>query len=148
MEIIYKCIMSLLASVCFGVIFQVRGIKLLFAGLGGLLGWLFYSLSASPFPASTIPRFFVATVSITAFSEWCARAFRAPVSVFLAIALIPLVPGNGIYQTMRYCIRGETELALRACVNTIGIAGALAMGIVVVSSVIRLFFEKPCSPER
>ena len=33
-EIIYKCIMSLLASVCFGVIFQVRGIKLLFAGLG------------------------------------------------------------------------------------------------------------------
>lgn len=81
MEIIYKCIMSLLASVCFGVIFQVRGIKLLFAGLGGLLGWLFYSLSAIPFPASTIPRFFVATVSITAFSEWCARAFRAPVSL-------------------------------------------------------------------
>lgn len=138
-EIAYQCVMSFFASICFGIIFQVRGRKLLFAGLGGLLGWLIYLLGAFPFPSSAIPRFFFATVGITIFSEWCARAMRAPVSVFLVVALIPLVPGSGIYQTMIYCIRGQTSQAVRACVNTVGIAGALAMGIVMVSSVFNLF---------
>lgn len=141
-QIVYECMMSLFASLCFGIIFHVRGIKLLFAGLGGSLGWLVYLLCAVPFPASTIPRYFCATVGITIFAEWCARAFRAPVSVFLAVALIPLVPGNGIYQTMLQCIRGNTSAALHECVNTVGIAGALSMGIVIVSSTVHLFLRQ------
>ena len=141
MSIAYECLMSFLASLCFGIIFQVRGIKLFTAGFGGLIGWLIYLVSAPLFSSSSIPRFFFATVGITIFSELCARVLRAPVSVFLAVALIPLVPGGGIYQTMLYCIHGNTGLALRECVSTIGIAGALAMGVVIVSSVVRLFSE-------
>lgn len=141
-KIIYECLMSLLASVCFGIIFQVRGVKLLVAGVGGLIGWLIYLLSAVPFPSSAIPRYFFATVGMTIFAECCARLLRTPVSVLLAVALIPLVPGGGIYKTMLHCIHGDTALALRECVNTVGIAGAMAMGVVVVSSVVRLFTER------
>ena len=139
---IYQGAMSFCASLCFGIIFQVRGRKLLFAGLGGALGWLIYLLAAVPFADSDIPRYFFATIGITAFAEWCARVLRSPVSVFLAVALIPLVPGNGIYQTMLFCIQGQSAQALRACIHTVGIASALAMGIVVVSSAVSLF-RKP-----
>ncbi len=141
-NLVYQCVMSFFASVCFGIIFQVRGRKLFVAGLGGSLGWLVYLLGACPFPASAIPRYFFATLAITIFAEWAARALRTPVSVFLAVSLIPLVPGNGIYQTMLFCIRGQTSQAVRECINTVGIAGALAMGVVVVSSIVSLFGAK------
>lgn len=139
MKIAYECLMSLLASLCFGVMFHLRGRKLFFAALGGLIGWFIYTLSASYFSTSIIPRYFIATVCITIFAEWCARFFRAPVSVFLAVSLIPLVPGGGIYRTMIYCIRGNTSDALQTCIETVGIAGALAMGIIMVSSIVRLW---------
>lgn len=141
MSAVYQCVISLLASLCFGILFQVRGVKLLVAGMGGLISWLVYLLSAPLSPGSTIPRYFLATLVITAFAEGCARLLRAPVSVFLAIALIPLVPGGGIYRTMLYCIRGETAQALEECVGTFGIAGALAMGIVTVSSAVHLVLK-------
>ena len=134
-QIFFEGVMSFFASLCFGIIFQVRGIKLIFSGLGGALGWLVYLLCAIPFPGSTIPRFFFATVVVTLFAEWCARALRAPVTVFLAVALIPLVPGGGIYQTMLYCVQGNSAAAVTECIRTIGIAGAMSMGVVIVSSV-------------
>lgn len=142
MRLAYECLMSLCASLCFGVMFHLRGRKLMFAGIGGLLGWLVFRLAGNVFPASEIPRYFFATVAITIFAEACARLLRTPVSVFLAVALIPLVPGGGIYRTMLYCIRGSTGEAVRACVSTVGIAGALAMGIVIVSSVVRLMLRR------
>ena len=140
--ILYQCLMSLCASLCFGVIFQVRGVKLAFAGLGGLLSWLIFVLCRIPFPVNDIPRYFFATIAVTVFSEWCARAFRAPVTLFLAVSLIPLVPGNGIYQTMLLAIRGDTGAAASRCIHTVGIAGALSVGILLVSSSVHLFLTR------
>ncbi len=140
-KIIYQSLMSFFACICFAVVFQVKGRYIFFAGLGGLISWLIYLLAATPFPDSEIPRYFISTVVITIYSEVCARVLRSPVTVFLAISLLPLVPGNGIYQTMVYCIEGDTVRALRQCIFTVGIAGALAIGIVVVSSITQLILR-------
>ncbi len=134
--------MSFFACICFAVVFQVKGKHIFFAGFGGLLSWLVYLLAAYPFPESVIPRYFIATVIVTIYSECCARILRSPVTVFLAISLLPLVPGGGIYQTMVYCINGNTVNAVRQCISTIGIAGALAIGIVVVSSIVHLILRQ------
>lgn len=144
-QIIYQSLMSFFACVCFCIVFQVNGKHIFFASFGGLLGWLVYLFAEYPFPDSVIPRYFIATVVITIYSEWCARVRRSPVTVFLAIALLPLVPGSGIYKTMVYCINGDTALALKQCVLTVGIAGALAIGIVVVSSTVQLILGKTSS---
>lgn len=141
-DILYQSLMSFLACVCFAFVFQVKGKHIFFAGLGGFISWFIYLLAAAPFPDSEIPRYFVATIVITIYSEVCARVLRSPVTVFLAISLLPLVPGNGIYQTMVYCIRGDSIRALRQCIFTVGIAGALAIGIVVVSSIVQLILRR------
>lgn len=39
---------------------------------------------------------------------------------------------------MLLCIQGTPEQALSACINTVSIAGAMAMGIMVVSSLFRV----------
>lgn len=132
---------SFLASLAFGILFALRGKKLLMAAVGGAIGWLVYSLGAALLP-SVIPAYFCATCAMTLYSEVCARVLRSPASIFLAPALIPLVPGGGIYETMLYCIRGRSVMAVEAAVRTIGIAGALAMGVVMISTVMRLIPHK------
>lgn len=142
-NILYECTMSFFASLCFGIIFQISGRKLLFSAFGGMLGWLIYALSGIPFSSSSIPCYFLAAIGITLYSECCARTLHAPVSIFLAVSLIPLVPGGGIYQTMLYCIQNSTMLALYTGIHTIGIAGTLALGIGIVSSIFTVFLRLP-----
>ena len=76
----------------------------------------------------------------TLFSEAMARVRRCPVTGYLIIALLPLVPGGGIYEAMLHCVRGDTQMFLSALVRTMGIAGALALGTVLGSSTMRIAF--------
>ena len=56
-----------------------------------------------------------------------------PVTSYLLVALFPLVPGGGIYYTMEHALNGDTELFLDTLMHTLGLAGALAVGVMVVS---------------
>ena len=75
----------------------------------------------------------------SAYAEVMARVFKAPVTGFLTIGILPLVPGGGIYYTMEYCVSGETSQFIETGIHTFAIAGALAIGVLVVSSLVRLF---------
>lgn len=57
----------------------------------------------------------------------------------MTIGILPLVPGGGIYYTMEYCVSGQTELFIETGIHTFAIAGALAVGVLIVSSLVRLF---------
>ena len=54
--------------------------------------------------------------------------FKAPVTGFLTIGILPLVPGGGIYYTMEYCVSGQTSQFIETGIHTFAIAGALAVG--------------------
>ena len=68
-----------------------------------------------------------------------ARVDKVPVIVYLIIALLPLVPGSGMYYTMEYWLTGDEVAFVTTGSHTIMIAGALALGIVLVSSMVRLW---------
>lgn len=134
--ILYQTAASFFASLCFAVLFQVRGRNLVCAAAAGGVCWLVYAVSGAEL--GELPAYFLAAVATTIYAEFFARVLRTPAIVYLATGVIPLVPGGGIYRTMLFCIRGAPEEALSACINTIGIAGAMAMGIVIVSSFVRM----------
>lgn len=135
-QILYQTAASFFASLCFAVLFQVRGRNLICAAAAGGICWLAYAITG--LAAAEIPAYFLAAVVTTLYSELFARIMRTPAIVYLAAGVIPLVPGGGIYRTMLLCIQGTPEEALSACINTITIAGAMAMGIVIVSSFVRM----------
>ena len=60
----------------------------------------------------------------------------------MLIALLPLVPGSGIYYTMRHCISGNTDLFLSTLLHTLGFAAAISVGAMLVSSVLRVFLSR------
>lgn len=123
-------------SFCFT--FDIHNRKhIFFAALGGVISWVSY-LAFIPLGNDLLAYFF-ATVAISAYSELMARIFKAPVTGFMLVAVLPLVPGGGIYYTMEYCISGDTSAFIETGLHTFGIAGVIAAGVLMVSSVVRLF---------
>ena len=58
------------------------------------------------------------------------------------MALLPLVPGAGIYNAMRYCVAGETDRFISTLVHTFGMAASLAVGAMLASTVLRILLPK------
>lgn len=130
------CLWSFFACAAFGLIYNMRGRTLLLASLGGSLGWFVYLLLN--FMNNDIFQFFAATIATAIYSEIMARVLKKPATEFQIVALLPMVPGGGIFYTMDYCVIGNNEMFLKTGLHTLGIAGALAMGILLVSSLFRI----------
>ena len=96
MQTLLPCLYAGAACVAFTFVFNIHGWGKLICGAGGALGWLVYLLCGQSIPAA-----FLAAVSISLFSEVMARVRRCPVTGYLLVALLPLVPGGGIYYAMR-----------------------------------------------
>lgn len=136
-ELILPCVYAFVACVAFSMLFNIHGFGLVVCGIGGALGWGVYLLTA-PYCNSPVIQSFFAALVISAYSEFMSRIRKCPVTGYLLVAFFPLVPGGGVYYTMRYCMAGETEMFYAKGMETLGIAGALALGVLIVSSVFRL----------
>ena len=84
---------------------------------------------------------FSGSVVFSLYSEILARVCKTPVTTFIICALIPLVPGGGMYRTMQQAIAGNIDKALAIGLNTISIAGVLVLGILLVSTLMRAFYH-------
>ena len=131
------CIYAFFACIGFSLLFNIHGVGMLICAGGGALGWLVYLLAA-PLVHSDITQSFLAALVISAWSEVMARLRRCPVTSYLLVALFPLVPGGGIYYTMEHAMSGETALFLVPLLHPLGLAGALAVGVLLVASLARL----------
>lgn len=124
---------------CF--IFEVKKPLFIFlASLTGALSWAAFLLCAHL--GSEIGQYFLATVVVSILSEVLARIMKAPAAIFLIIGIIPLVPGGGLYYTMDALINGDMQLFLEKGMSTAAYAGAIAVGVSMVTSVFRIFFWK------
>lgn len=132
-----QSLIALLATYWFGIIFNVKGRKLIFTSIGGGISWYIYILSLSRDVDSALS-YFLASMVLTVYSEVFARVLKTPVTTILIPGLIPLVPGGGIFYTMLYTVQNNTGKALYTGLETIFAAGALAFGIVFVSSISKI----------
>lgn len=136
LPILCQTIESFFASLFFAILFGVRRRDLVCTAGAGAVCWFVYAVVTTI--VGEIPAYFLSAVATTIYCEIFARLLRTPTIVYLAAGVIPLVPGGGIYRTMLLCIQETPEQALSACINTVSIAGAMAMGIMVVSSLFRV----------
>lgn len=90
MELMMPCLYAFLACIAFSIIYHVSWKRIPLTCLGGALGWLVYLLLDFP---SDVPKYFIATVVISVYSEIMARVCKVPVTLFLTTAVLPLVRG-------------------------------------------------------
>ena len=135
------CLWAFIACVGFGLVFNIQGVGILICGLGAALGWLVFLL-AMDFGSGDILAAFIAAMAISIYSELMARIRHCPVTGYLQVALLPLVPGAGIYYTMSYCVEGQTQLFISTLLHTFGMAASLSVGAMLISSILRALWPR------
>ena len=84
---------SFIGALGFSILFNMRGKKLFFAGLGGFVSWTVYLVLASMTTSTFLPNL-AASMAATIYAEVLARLSKSPATIFLIGAIIPLVPGG------------------------------------------------------
>ena len=127
----------LVGCVGFAILFNVHGGGMWLCTLGGVATWMVYLL-AQQLGYGVYSMNFFATLVAALYAETMARIRKYPVTSYLVVSTFPLLPGAGIYYTMSLGLAGDFHAALAKGLETAGIAGCLAVGILLVSTVFRV----------
>lgn len=138
-QFVLPVLIAFTACTGFCVIFNIRGTNLWFAAVGGAISWLTYLLCAGS--GSEVFQCFAGGIVISLYAEIVARIRRTPSTCILIIGLLPLVPGAGVYYTMKYCVQGEYALFAEKGMSTLTAAGAIALGVMLVISIFRMLIH-------
>ena len=125
--------MAMLGSVGFGILFNLRGRRLMLAGLGGMLSWIIY-LILYRIIGHEVASYGLATVLTTLYSQAMARVVKSPATLFLVPSVVPMLPGGYLYYSMLYAVSGDWDNFLAEGVLTLSTAAAIAVGMMVGSS--------------
>ena len=128
---------AFIATIGFGILYNVPTRTILASSLAGATGWVVYhylsfQLDLDYFVGAGAAAFFVAN-----WSQWFARYYRRPVIVFAIPGIIPLVPGGSAYNMMRSFIEGNSDLAFMYATETFLVSGAIALGLSVNSGLLQ-----------
>ena len=130
-----------LGSLGFALLYNIRGRRLLFAALGGLLAITFYVLLGFVLD-NDILNYFICSLAVSLYAEIMARVLKTPTTTFIITGLIPLIPGGSLYYTMTNAFSGNLQTFIEKGLYTLGLAGALAAGIIVTLGIAKISFRK------
>ncbi len=141
----FDAFIQIISSFCgtlgFGFLFNIRGKKLIYAALGGMLAWAMF-LTLGIFIESEVLRYFIVSLCSTTYSEILARILKTPATTFSIITLIPLVPGSALYYTTTFALSGNAELFIPKLIYTVELSVALSLGIVIVTAIFKHYVKK------
>lgn len=130
-------IFAFLGTLGFALIFNVPLRHLPVASLIGGAGWVVYHMAVDMGSGVAIACFFGAcTVGLT--SDIASRLCKEAATIFVIPGVLPLVPGAGTYYTMLAIINGNLEQAAAKGIETLAMAGAIALGLLVMGTIIQI----------
>lgn len=132
-----QVIMAFLGSLGFSILFNIRGRKLWYAAIGGMLSWIIYLLLET-WLKNEMSQYFISSMIVTIYSEVLARMEKTPTTTFLTSAVVPLIPGRSLYYTMNYAVNGMLDKFVTSGTHTVGLASSIAAGIMAGSSLFRV----------
>lgn len=130
---VFQIIAAFFAIVGFSIVIEVPKKYLIYSGLVGAVGWAVYLLSMDK--CGIMAATFLGGMAIALISHIFARTFKAPVTVFLIPGILVIVPGAGMYRTVYQVFLGEQKLAMDYLLQTIEMAGMIALAIFAMDSV-------------
>lgn len=136
-ELMIQSVGAFLAVLGVSLLIEMPGKYLLYAGITGGAGWLAYLLSIQS-GTSLVAAAFFSSLSAALLAQIFARLLKAPVTIFLVAGILPTVPGASIYRCVYFLIQGQTKWSTYYLVQTLQIAGAMAVAIFIVDSMFRL----------
>ena len=124
-------------AIGFGIMFNVRGKKLILASLGGLVATFLFEIFVCMKIGEALACFYVATL-ITLYSEILARLVKTPTTTFIMTSLVPLIPGGALYYAMANALKKDWILFFDYAYYAIKIALGISVGIIVTTTMFQL----------
>ena len=134
----HTCIASFVACLGFVIIFNIHGYGNMLSALGSGLTWAAYCICAAK-GMNYFACCLIGTMVSAAFAETVARIRKYPAISYLIIAVLPLIPGSSIYYTALEAVKGNMDRFIYYGTETLGTAGAMAVGILLVSTAMRMW---------
>ena len=136
-QVIFACI----SAGAFAALFHISPRPLPLAALGGLLSWAAYLLLGNLVP-DLFYRILLVSILTAAYAEIVARVRKAPATLFLLPALIPLVPGSYVYYMMLSLVMSHPQDAREYLLLTTKWAIGLAAGISLVAAAEQILYRR------
>jgi uncharacterized membrane protein YjjB (DUF3815 family) len=137
---ITQILAGFIGTLCFGILFRIRGWRLGAVSLGGLLSWMILVILNRFIPNEAV-NYFIVSFLISIYNEIMARVLRTPTTMFVTTSLIPLIPGGSLYYTMAYALEGDPVKFVSKAVYTLELAAALALGIILAAALTKLVLK-------
>ena len=130
-------IFAFLGTLGFTLIFNVPLRHIPVASFVGGAGWVVFQIADAMGCGVAIACFFGAcTVGLT--SDIASKVCKEAATIFVIPGVLPLVPGAGTYYTMLAVIEGNLDQAAAKGIETLAMAGAIALGLLVMGTVMQI----------
>lgn len=127
-QMLWMFVSSTVAGAGFGALLYAPRKAIIWGGLLGGLGFTAYWL-AMQFGAAETAAMFVGALIASIGAQLSARRLKMIATVFVTIAIIPLVPGLGLYRAMRAMAQGLTAQGMATLAHAMALVVMLALGI-------------------
>src|SRR5690606_22963057 len=122
-------VLSFIAAVGFGIIFNAPRKALIQCGIVGMLGWIVYIVMEDN-GFDVVQASFSGAFIVAIIGHMMARKYKTPIIVFIVAGIIPLVPGGTSYDAMRLVASNDYATVIPPGLNGFIIESAIAMGLV------------------
>lgn len=141
-EILSNLFCSFVGTVGFAILYNVPKKYYVGCGMTGMAGWLIYLIVSGQDHVSSAAGSFFGALVVVLMSRILSVKMKCPITIFLISGILPLVPGAGIYNTVYYIVTNQLTLAGLKGIESLKIAFAIVIGIVIVVSIPRDVFHK------
>lgn len=130
-NIVIQLISCTVACTGFAFWFKIKGIQVLYSGIGAFFTWaiylIVYELNPSNFLATMVGALFV-----SAYASVMARINKAPATIFLTASVFPLIPGPNLYYMMYGAINQDVKMTYEQGIILLATCVAIAFGFLIV----------------
>ena len=138
--LLISSVFCFIGCVGFSILFNIHKLGILLCALGGTIAWISYCITLE-LMQDGISAYFVSAFVASLYSEILARIRKFPALSYLVISIFPMIPGAGVYYTMIWAVRGNMERFLSQGMYTAAIAGVMAVGILLPSTLFRMYAD-------
>lgn len=131
---------SFMAAMFFSLLFNVPKRSILVAATIAGIGYIIY-IFVTQTSGVELAGYFLGTLIMGILSEVAARVLKMATTTFITIAVIPLVPGLGLYRTMQFLVENNYPEAIKIGLPTILAAGAIALAIAISTLLVKLYLH-------
>ena len=103
-QLAFESIGTLVACLAFAAIHRNNPKRILFCGISAVVSWITCAIVSYITHDDVFISCMIAAAAGTIISEIFARTLKAPATIFLVIAILPLVPGGSLFYATFYAV--------------------------------------------